>query len=167
MGTDEPRLEALRRRVQEDPAAIVFAQLAEEYRRAGQCEEAVRVGRAGLIHHPKFLSARVTLGRALIELGAYEAARAELAHVVGVAPDNFAAVNGLARLDELQPAQENPVRHTVQPAGPERSEVEVSLLPDVEDLDPGLAALEAWLAQLEAERATREGQSGSVVDGSA
>ena len=30
------RLEDLRRRVQQDPSSIAFAQLAEEYRRAGQ-----------------------------------------------------------------------------------------------------------------------------------
>ena len=67
--TDNPRIDDLRRRVQKDPASIAFAQLAEEYRRAGQFSEAVEVCRAGLAVHPGYLSARVTLGRALVELG--------------------------------------------------------------------------------------------------
>ena len=65
---DHQRIEDLRRRVQKDPASIAFAQLAEECRRAGRYEEAVEVCRAGLAVHPGYLSARVTLGRALIEL---------------------------------------------------------------------------------------------------
>ena len=73
MIADSPRIQELRRRVHEDPASIAFAQLAEEYRRAGRFEEAVEVCRAGLTRHPSYLSARVTLGRALIELGELEA----------------------------------------------------------------------------------------------
>jgi len=42
---------------------------AEELRRAGEYQEAVDTCRAGLRVHPGYLSARVTLGRALIELG--------------------------------------------------------------------------------------------------
>ena len=65
---DNPRIEELRRRIQKDPASIAFAQLAEEHRRAGEFEEAVRVCRAGLAQHPAYLSARITLGRALLEM---------------------------------------------------------------------------------------------------
>ncbi len=63
---DNPRIEDLRRRVQQDPASIAFAQLAEEYRRAGLQQEAIDTCRAGLARHPGYLSARVTLGRALL-----------------------------------------------------------------------------------------------------
>ena len=48
---EHPRIEDLRRRVQKDPASIAFAQLGEEYRRAGQSKEAVEVCRAGLAIH--------------------------------------------------------------------------------------------------------------------
>ena len=75
---DDSRIDDLRRRVQKDPASIAFAQLAEEHRRAGQCEDAVQVCRAGLAIHPGYLSARVTLGRALLELGQLESAQHEL-----------------------------------------------------------------------------------------
>ena len=95
---DNPRIEDLRRRVQKDPASIAFAQLAEEYRRAGQHAEAIEVCRAGLAIHPGYLSARVTLGRALIELGHVDDARRELELVVKGAPENLAAIRGLAEI---------------------------------------------------------------------
>jgi tetratricopeptide (TPR) repeat protein len=96
--SEHPRIEDLRRRVQKDPASIAFAQLGEEYRRAGQHKEAVEVCRAGLAIHPGYLSARVTLGRALVELHELEAARAEFETVLRGAPENLAAIRGLAEV---------------------------------------------------------------------
>jgi tetratricopeptide (TPR) repeat protein len=96
------RIEELRRRVQGDPASIAFAQLAEEYRRSGQTEEAVRVCRDGLTRHPAYLSARVTLGRALLDLGQLLGAREELEFVVAEAPENLAAVRGLAEISHRE-----------------------------------------------------------------
>src|ERR671924_632447 len=93
---DSQRIEDLRRRVQRDPASIAFAQLAEELRRAGQFQESVDTCRAGLAIHPGYLSARVTLGRALIELEQLDPAQAELELVLKSAPENLAAIRGLA-----------------------------------------------------------------------
>src|SRR5579871_4154881 len=92
------RLEDLRRRVQQDPSSIAFAQLGEEYRRGGQLQEAVDVCRAGLTIHPGYLSARVTLGRALLELQDLEAAQQELELVLKSAAENLAAIRGLAEI---------------------------------------------------------------------
>ena len=93
---ENPRIEELRRRVQKDPSSIAFAQLGEEYRRAGNFDEAISICRTGLSRHPDYLSARVTLGRALIETNQLEAAETELSHVLGSAPDNLAALRGMA-----------------------------------------------------------------------
>jgi tetratricopeptide (TPR) repeat protein len=93
--TDSSRLDELRRRVQSDPTSIAFAALADEYRRAGLAQQAVEVCRRGLRRHPAYLSARVTLGRALLELGEFEAARSELEQVLSVAPENLAAIRAL------------------------------------------------------------------------
>jgi tetratricopeptide (TPR) repeat protein len=97
---DHPRIEELRRRVEKDPASIAFAQLGEEYRRAGEFEEAIRVCRTGLAQHPGYLSARVTLGRALLETQQYEEAQAELEEVLRSAPDNLAAIRALAEIHQ-------------------------------------------------------------------
>jgi tetratricopeptide (TPR) repeat protein len=95
---DNPRLIELRRRVQADPASIAFAQLAEEYRRAGANDEAVAVALAGLKFHPDYLSARVTMSRALIELERLDDAERELNIVLQAAPENLAANRALAEV---------------------------------------------------------------------
>jgi tetratricopeptide (TPR) repeat protein len=92
------RLEELKRRVEADPASIAFASLAEEYRRAARFDEAVEASRAGLRFHPTYVSARVTLGRSLMELGIYDQAERELHVVARSTPDNLAARRALGDL---------------------------------------------------------------------
>src|SRR5436853_801560 len=98
--SDNPRIDALRRRIEKDPSSIAFAQLAEEYRRSGDFNAAVKVCREGLASHPGYVSAQVTLGRALMELQDYDAARKELEAVLQVAPDNLAAIRALADIKQ-------------------------------------------------------------------
>ena len=81
-----------------DPASIAFGALAEEYRRAGRYEEAIDVCLAGLARHPAYLSARVTLGRALIELDQLDEAESELSDVLRAAPENLAAIRALSEI---------------------------------------------------------------------
>lgn len=95
---DNPRIIELRRRVHADPASPAFAQLAEECRRAGETDEAVGVCRAGLGHHPDHVAARVTLGRALVELGRLDEAFAELTQVLDAVPGNLPAIRALAEI---------------------------------------------------------------------
>ncbi|HEX2339773.1 MAG TPA: tetratricopeptide repeat protein [Vicinamibacterales bacterium] len=90
------RIEDLRRRVDADPTSIAFAALAEEYRRLGQFQEAVDVCRRGLERHPAYLSAKVTLARALIELNQLDEAQRELDEVLRIAPENLAAIRARA-----------------------------------------------------------------------
>jgi tetratricopeptide (TPR) repeat protein len=132
---DSPRIEELRRRIQRDPASIAFAQLAEEHRRSGQFEEAVRVCRAGLEQHPAYLSARITLGRALLEMGRFDEAAIEFEYVLKAAPDNLTAVRELADIEHRRAAS--------PPSAPAPA------------ADSVLAELEAWLSVLAEERAAR------------
>jgi tetratricopeptide (TPR) repeat protein len=120
----------LRRRVVNDPASLAFAQLAEELRRSGELDEAVRIARAGLERHPGYLSARATLGQALLQLGRLDEAEAELQQVLHVAPDNLLAVRGMTELRD-QRAAADPAS-----AG-------------------ALRELKGWLAAIMAERAAR------------
>jgi tetratricopeptide (TPR) repeat protein len=99
---ENPRIEELRRRVQADPASIAFAALAEEFRRAGRYAEAIETCRTGLQRHPSYLSARVTLGRSLVEVGQFNEAREVLEHVLRAAPENLAAIRALADIHERQ-----------------------------------------------------------------
>ena len=92
----DKRIDDLRRRVDADPTSIAFAALAEEYRRIGRFQDAVDVCRRGLERHPAYISAKVTLARALIELMQLDEAQQELDAVLRIAPENLAAIRARA-----------------------------------------------------------------------
>jgi tetratricopeptide (TPR) repeat protein len=153
VSADVSRLEALRRRVEEDPASIAFAQLAEELRRAGRYREAISVSRAGLTKHREYLSARVTLGRALIEVNDLDAAQAELERVLRGAPENLAAIRGLA---EIHHRRDDLPRALVQ------YRAALALAPN----DPELQKKIAALSQSESQTTGPElADSGTLPDG--
>ena len=108
---DNPRIADLRRRIQNDPASIAFAQLAEELRRAGAYQEAIDTCHAGLSLHPGYLSARVTLGRALLELERVHDAQEEFERVLSSAPENLAAIRGLADIHHSQGAMTDALKY--------------------------------------------------------
>jgi tetratricopeptide (TPR) repeat protein len=147
---DNPRIEDLRRRIQQDPASIAFAQLAEEHRRAGDYEEAVRVCRAGLAQHPAYLSAHVTLGRALMELREYDEAEDEFKRVLAVAPDNLIALRSMAELHQRREDAPPPA-----PAEDEVAPTEFALAPTEEEIAP--AEAEIGLAPTETESPPLDG----------
>jgi hypothetical protein len=93
---ENTRIEELRRRLEREPGSRLFAQLAEELRKEGQHEEAIRVARNGLAAQPNYPSARMTLGRALLDSGDFAAARLEFETVLRGAPDNILASRFLA-----------------------------------------------------------------------
>jgi hypothetical protein len=82
----------------EDSSA--FGPIAERFRRAGEFDRAVSLCRDGLRKFPNHVSARVTLGWALLESGKLAEARVELEQVLQRAPDNLAAIRGLAELHD-------------------------------------------------------------------
>ena len=165
---DNPRLEELRRRVQSDPASIAFAALAEEYRRAGRFDDAVATCAVGLKRHPSYLSAHVTLGRALIELGQYDDAQEELEFVLRAAPENLSAIRGLAEIHHRRgdavysayAADEDPLGGTPLASGRQTMPASVVVAPAVArpsglpPVDPAVAALESFLHAIRQARAT-------------
>ena len=138
--TEHPRIAELRRRVEKDPTSIAFAQLAEECRRGGDYLEAVKICRDGLSRHPGYVSAQVTLGRALMELGEHVEARRQLEAVLRSAPDNLAAIRGLAELHQRYGDMH-------EPSAP-LADLESQPPPE----DPALGQLEEWLAVIVADR---------------
>jgi hypothetical protein len=75
-----------------------FSVIAERFRRSGHFDRAVALCREGLAAFPDHLSARVTLGCSLLELGQFVEAQRELQSVIKRAPDNLLAIRGLAEL---------------------------------------------------------------------
>lgn len=163
--TDNPRIAELRRRVEKDPTSIAFAQLAEEYRRSGDVLQAVNVCRDGLARHPGYVSAQVTLGRALMDLGQLREARTELEAVLRVAPDNLAAIRALADMHQELDEIPDVLSEASEAAADVFDTLKINLpeldlpapdftAPPVAVLhDPALAPLEQWLAAIVADRA--------------
>jgi tetratricopeptide (TPR) repeat protein len=85
------RIEELEKRLAADPNSRMFVQLAEEYRKAGMLEQAIDCCEKGLKKHPQYPSARVLLGRALLEAGSFDRASAEFETVLKQVPDNILA----------------------------------------------------------------------------
>jgi tetratricopeptide (TPR) repeat protein len=164
---DGQRIEDLRRRVRADPTSIAFAQLAEECRRAGEYQEAVDVCRAGLSVHPGYTSARVTLGRALLQLNRLDDAKAEIERVLASAPDNLPAIRGLAQIQERQGLLHDALAHyhtalSLAPNDPELEETVARLSREAavrssnrEKASRTVVALEQWLDAVHAVRADR------------
>jgi tetratricopeptide (TPR) repeat protein len=138
---DDSRISELERRVASDPASIAFAQLAEEYRRAGRLDDAVRVCRTGLARHPMYPSARATLGRALLAQGLHEEARVEIDAAAAADPDNIAATRAVEEWRR--------VCGSVGASTPT-------------DGSRVLAELEGWLAAVLADRAQRAPAAGRL-----
>jgi tetratricopeptide (TPR) repeat protein len=178
---DNPRIEELRRRVQNDPASIAFAQLAEEYRRGGSYAEAIAICRAGLRVHPGYLSARVTLGRALLEVEDLDAAETELNYVLQHAAENLAAIRGLAEIHHRRGRLPDALRFYKAALGIAKhdpdleqtiEEIDRALTPARAPIDDGMSFAEAqaeFLAALEGFEAlgAAESDSGPVAQKSA
>lgn len=90
------RISELKEKVAKDPSSKLFVPLAEEYRKAGMYEEAIKVLEDGLERQPKYTSARVALGKIYLEKGSLDNARAEFEAVVSSVPDNLYAQRKLA-----------------------------------------------------------------------
>lgn len=145
------RVEDLQRRIQRDPASILFAQLADEHLRLGEFEEAVRVCRAGLEFHPDYLSGHVALGRAFMELGQLEEAQEQFEYVLREAPDHFVALRSVRDLRQRREGLKSSAAHAPMAAALEtmtpRADISTASAPD-----SALAELEGWLAAILADR---------------
>ncbi len=91
-------IEVLEERLSRDPLSRAFLQLAEEYRKSGRYDDAVRVCMEGLARHPTYHTARIALGRTYLEAGDLEGARRALSEVLELAPENHLAAKLLAEV---------------------------------------------------------------------
>ena len=89
------RIQEMHRRLEKEPNARLFSQLADELRKEGDLAEAVRICREGVQRYAAYPTLRVTLGRLLLESGDLAAARAELETALTAAPDNILAERSL------------------------------------------------------------------------
>ena len=82
------RIEELRRELAANPGSRQFYQLGELLRRDAHPAEAAGVLRSGLAHHPRYVAAWVSLGRACIESGESTEAVSGLREALALDPGN-------------------------------------------------------------------------------
>lgn len=121
------RIEELEKRLAADPNSRMFVQLAEEYRKQGLLENAIEICEQGLTKHPQYPSARVALGRALLETETFDRASEEFEAVLAQVPDNILAnkflgetYHRLGRYDEA--IQKYQIAQTLAPEDTELEE---------------------------------------------
>jgi len=138
------KIEELRYRLKTDPKSRLFSPLAEELRKAGQAAEAEEVLRSGLIVHPTYLSAWVSLGRVLRDQKKDEESVEALARALQLDPGNVVAARllGDAYLslgDKVEAIKKYKLVHALMPADEELEAMIESL---DRELHPELAAPE-------------------------
>jgi cytochrome c-type biogenesis protein CcmH/NrfG len=96
------RIAELRRELESNPGSRQFYQLGELLRRAGRAAEATSVLRAGLGHHPRYVAAWVSLGRACLDRSLPRDAATALHEALELDPHNPVAwrLLGEARLGD-------------------------------------------------------------------
>lgn len=93
-----PEILKLIEKLEKDPKSKLFVPLAEEYLKSGMLEEASMILVEGLKIHPKFPSAKTTLGKVHLEKGEIQEARAQFEEVLSANSDNLFAHRKLARI---------------------------------------------------------------------
>lgn len=159
-GSADQRIEELTRRWEENPSSRVFLQLAEEHRHLGHPERAAEVLQAGLERQPNSLSARVALGRCLVETGQAEEALETLEQVVDQDPTHMVARRllvdvHLQRGDAVQARRHLDLYDQLQPGDPQteelRERIQALQLADPEPAGQEPAAAEPTAGMLFAE----------------
>jgi len=132
-----PRIEELQKKLDRDPDSNIFLPLAEEYRKSGMLEEAITICQEGLTKHPNYVSARVVLGRAYMDLKRMIEAQAEFEEVISKIPDNLTANKYLGDIYFLQGNLKSALERyqTVASVAPYNKEVASKVKDILEKLD--------------------------------
>jgi tetratricopeptide (TPR) repeat protein len=106
-----PKIEELQEKLSKEPKSRLFLQLAEEYRKSGMPEEAVEVCKEGLKHHPTYIAAKVTLGKAYLDLKKIDDAQHIFEDVIEQSSDNLVANRNLADIYYMKGFTDDSLKH--------------------------------------------------------
>ena len=101
MGPDSPASDEIRRfeeQYRRQPESLVFARLADAYRKAGEPERALAVLEEGLLRHPDYPSGHIVRARALRDLGRVDETLQSFRRVLELDGANLVAIRELAGL---------------------------------------------------------------------
>lgn len=124
-----PEIAKLAEKIAKDPASKLFVPLAEEYRKSGMLDEAIQVLSDGLKANPNYMTARVSLGKMLLEKGNIEAAQEEFERVIQAIPDNLFAHKKLAEIYQSIGDRENLLKEykIILSLSPKDEEVKIAM----------------------------------------
>ena len=89
-----PRIDELKKKFDENPRRY-FAPLANEYRKAGDLEQAIQLCRAYLPQQPGHMSGHIVFGQALFESGQFEESKGVFETALTLDPENLIALRHL------------------------------------------------------------------------
>jgi predicted Zn-dependent protease len=135
-GMTEGTIEALQEQLKRAPSPRLYAQLADELKAADRVEESIAVLREGAAKFPRYLSARVALGRALFGTGAFGECVEVMKAVLAEDPENVVAIRTLAQAYEAQGERVEAIK---------KYKLLRIFVPDDEDLQARIAALDLEL----------------------
>src|SRR5215217_6054600 len=95
-----PRIEELRKKFEDNPRRY-FAPLANEYRKAGDLEQAIALCRTHLKDQPTHMSGHIVFGQALFESGQHDEARQVFEAALALDPENLIALRHLGDIARL------------------------------------------------------------------
>jgi len=98
MAKEEAEIKELSKKLAQQPDSMVFVQLADAYRRAGDLEQSVQVCLKGLERHPTYTTARAVLGRNYLDLGKLDEAASEFRQIEVADPENIMAHRMLGQI---------------------------------------------------------------------
>jgi predicted regulator of Ras-like GTPase activity (Roadblock/LC7/MglB family) len=98
MAREEAEIKELIKKLGQNPDSMIFVQLADAYRRAGDLAQSVDVCLQGLERHPTYTTARAILGRNYLDLGQLAEAEAEFHKIEVSDPDNIMAHRMLGQI---------------------------------------------------------------------
>jgi len=107
-GSAEDEIRRFEEQYRRQPESLVFARLADAYRKAGEPGRALDLLEEGIERHPDYLSAHIVRARTFRDLGREADAREAFERVLALDAQNLVAMRGLADLARLRsdPAEE-------------------------------------------------------------
>src|SRR3712207_2351798 len=93
------RIEELKKKFDENPRRY-FAPLANEYRKAGDLQQAIAICQAHLPQQPGHMSGHIVYGQALFEAKQFDQARTVFETALALDPENLIALRYLGRSEE-------------------------------------------------------------------
>jgi len=162
----------------QNPDSLVFARLADAYRKAGDPDRGLSILEEGIGRHPDYPSAHIVRARCLVDLERPADAEASLRRVLELDGQNLVAMRGLAGLAERRGDPSEAMRWYEQIAALDPMNVEAEtalerLRPATRASPPGIEPLpaprEEWWSspvfQVEAEAEGEPAHDGAAPDG--